>query len=33
VDCSDLSGPVWVGTSDPYRLDGDGDGDDIGCDA
>ncbi|MFD4376832.1 thermonuclease family protein [Streptomyces sp. NPDC058486] len=31
VDCSDLSGPVWVGSSDPHRLDRDGDG--IGCDA
>ncbi|WP_328769439.1 thermonuclease family protein [Streptomyces sp. NBC_00286] len=30
VDCSDLSGPVWVGDSDPHRLDRDGDG--IGCD-
>ncbi|MGW0737048.1 excalibur calcium-binding domain-containing protein [Streptomyces sp. NPDC002851] len=30
VDCSDLSGPVWVGPSDPHRLDDDGDG--IGCD-
>ncbi|MDO0909349.1 thermonuclease family protein [Streptomyces sp. DT2A-34] len=31
VDCSDLSGPVWVGPNDPHRLDADGDG--IGCDA
>ncbi|GGX56419.1 thermonuclease family protein [Streptomyces chartreusis] len=31
VDCSDLSGPVWVGPDDPHRLDNDGDG--IGCDA
>lgn len=31
VDCSDLSGPVWVGPDDPHRLDRDGDG--IGCDA
>ncbi|MGW6390661.1 thermonuclease family protein [Streptomyces sp. NPDC055103] len=31
VDCSDLSGPVWVGPSDPHRLDRDGDG--IGCDS
>ncbi|MDT9689814.1 thermonuclease family protein [Streptomyces sp. P9(2023)] len=31
VDCSDLSGPVWVGSSDPHRLDRDGDG--IGCEA
>ncbi|MCT9083906.1 thermonuclease family protein [Streptomyces fulvoviolaceus] len=30
VDCSDLSGPVWVGPEDPHRLDRDGDG--IGCD-
>ncbi|WP_033328502.1 thermonuclease family protein [Streptomyces yerevanensis] len=30
VDCSDLAGPVWVGDSDPHRLDRDGDG--IGCD-
>ncbi|MEU3278053.1 excalibur calcium-binding domain-containing protein [Streptomyces antibioticus] len=29
VDCSDLPGPVWVGPSDPHRLDRDGDG--IGC--
>ena len=29
LDCSDISGPVWVGGSDPHRLDGDGDG--IGC--
>ncbi|MFI8367159.1 thermonuclease family protein [Streptomyces sp. NPDC085466] len=29
VDCSDLPGPVWVGSSDPHRLDRDGDG--IGC--
>ncbi|MET7622279.1 thermonuclease family protein [Streptomyces sp. NPDC005408] len=31
VDCSDLPGPVWVGRTDPHRLDRDGDG--IGCDA
>ncbi|WP_232033247.1 thermonuclease family protein [Streptomyces lincolnensis] len=31
VDCSDLSGPVWVGPNDPHRLDNDGDG--IGCDS
>lgn len=31
VDCSDLSGPVWVGSADPHRLDRDGDG--IGCDS
>lgn len=31
VDCSDLSGPVWVGPEDPHRLDRDGDG--IGCDS
>jgi hypothetical protein len=31
VDCSDLSGPVWVGGSDPHDLDRDGDG--IGCDS
>jgi endonuclease YncB( thermonuclease family) len=31
VDCSDLSGPVWVGPDDPHRLDRDGDG--IGCEA
>ncbi|MEV0169824.1 thermonuclease family protein [Streptomyces sp. NPDC050803] len=31
VDCSDLSGPVWVGQEDPHRLDRDGDG--IGCDS
>jgi micrococcal nuclease len=31
VDCSDLSGPVWVGSDDPHRLDRDGDG--IGCEA
>jgi endonuclease YncB( thermonuclease family) len=31
VDCSDLSGPVWVGADDPHRLDRDGDG--IGCEA
>jgi hypothetical protein len=31
VDCSDLSGPVWVGPDDTHRLDRDGDG--IGCDA
>ncbi len=30
VDCSDLPGPVWVGSDDPHRLDRDGDG--IGCD-
>lgn len=30
VNCSDLPGPVWVGESDPHRLDRDGDG--IGCD-
>jgi endonuclease YncB( thermonuclease family) len=30
VDCPDLPGPVWVGDSDPHRLDRDGDG--IGCD-
>lgn len=30
VDCADLSGPVWVGPTDPHRLDRDGDG--IGCD-
>jgi len=29
LDCADLPGPVWVGESDPHRLDGDGDG--IGC--
>ncbi|WP_406271767.1 hypothetical protein OHT93_21685 [Streptomyces sp. NBC_00191] len=29
VDCSDLPGPVWVGSFDPHRLDADGDG--IGC--
>lgn len=29
VDCEDLPGPVWVGSSDPHRLDADGDG--IGC--
>lgn len=29
VDCSDLDGPVAVGTDDPHRLDRDGDG--IGC--
>lgn len=29
LDCADISGPVWVGTNDPHRLDGDGDG--IGC--
>ncbi|MEU2789537.1 excalibur calcium-binding domain-containing protein [Streptomyces sp. NPDC007100] len=29
VDCSDLPGPVYVGPSDPHRLDRDGDG--IGC--
>lgn len=29
VDCGDLPGPVWVGTADPHRLDGNGDG--IGC--
>ena len=28
-DCSDITGPVNVGTSDPYGLDQDGDG--IGC--
>jgi hypothetical protein len=31
VDCSDLPGPVWVGSSDPHDLDRDGDG--IGCDS
>lgn len=31
VDCSDLSGPVWVGANDPHRLDRDGDG--VGCDS
>ncbi|MGW0736791.1 thermonuclease family protein [Streptomyces sp. NPDC002851] len=31
VDCSDVSGPVWVGPVDPHRLDRDGDG--IGCEA
>ncbi|HET6635520.1 MAG TPA: hypothetical protein VFH77_10925 [Streptomyces sp.] len=31
LDCSDLSGPVWVGGSDPHDLDRDGDG--IGCDS
>ncbi|MER5758927.1 thermonuclease family protein [Streptomyces sp. NPDC002082] len=31
VDCSDLSGAVWVGAADPHRLDRDGDG--IGCDS
>ncbi|WP_258049533.1 excalibur calcium-binding domain-containing protein [Streptomyces finlayi] len=31
VDCEDLSGPVWVGPSDPHNLDRDGDG--IGCEA
>lgn len=31
LDCSDLPGPVWVGSDDPHRLDRDGDG--IGCDA
>ncbi len=29
LDCSDLSGPVPVGRSDPHRLDADGDG--VGC--
>lgn len=29
VDCSDLPGPVKVGSDDPHRLDRDGDG--IGC--
>ncbi|MEU1279144.1 thermonuclease family protein [Streptomyces sp. NPDC005805] len=31
LDCSDLSGPVWVGEDDPHRLDSNGDG--IGCEA
>ncbi|MFZ3495445.1 thermonuclease family protein [Streptomyces sp. 5.8] len=31
VDCSQLSGAVWVGPADPHRLDRDGDG--IGCDS
>jgi hypothetical protein len=31
LDCSDLNGPVWVGSDDPHRLDGDGDG--IGCES
>lgn len=30
LDCSDLSGTVRVGRSDPHRLDTDGDG--VGCD-
>ncbi|MDG9719620.1 thermonuclease family protein [Streptomyces sp. DH24] len=30
-DCSDLTGPVWVGADDPHRLDRDGDG--IGCES
>jgi endonuclease YncB( thermonuclease family) len=29
LDCSDLSGTVGVGRSDPHRLDADGDG--VGC--
>ncbi|MGW0546579.1 thermonuclease family protein [Streptomyces altiplanensis] len=29
LDCSDLPGPVMVGSDDPHRLDRDGDG--IGC--
>ncbi len=28
-DCSDVSGPIYVGPNDPHGLDGDGDG--IGC--
>lgn len=28
-DCGELAGPYTVSGSDPYRLDGDGDG--IGC--
>ncbi len=28
-DCAPGQGPVYVGSSDPYGLDGDGDG--IGC--
>lgn len=31
IDCADLPGPVWVGSSDPHNLDSDGDG--IGCEA
>lgn len=31
LDCGEISGPVRVTGSDPYRLDADGDG--IGCDA
>ncbi len=29
LDCSDVSGPISVGSSDPHGLDGDGDG--VGC--
>lgn len=29
LDCSDITGPVWVGNLDPHNLDGDGDG--WGC--
>lgn len=29
LDCREIEGPVWVGTDDWHRLDGDGDG--IGC--
>ncbi|MET9516537.1 thermonuclease family protein [Streptomyces sp. NPDC002994] len=29
LDCSDIQGPVMVGSDDPHRLDRDGDG--IGC--
>jgi hypothetical protein len=31
LNCSAVDGPVRVTGSDPYRLDGDGDG--IGCDS
>lgn len=29
LNCSDFSGPVYVGSSDPHGLDHDGDG--VGC--
>jgi hypothetical protein len=29
IDCSDLTGPVFVGAADPYQLDRNGNG--IGC--
>lgn len=30
-DCDEIRRAVWVGSSDPHRIDGDGDG--VGCDS